>query len=101
MPPVAPNDVSATGPPTFAPTTSRARPTAGHSRFRTTRKEHRLTNTTNDKMTQAAAEKAADSVNAASGTASAPSGGQNPVAGPETMFDSLKRTILGIFKRPS
>jgi len=45
-------------------------------------------------MTPAATEKAADSVNAASG-------GQNPVAGPETMFDSLKRTILGIFKRPS
>jgi hypothetical protein len=72
----------------------------GRSRFRTTRKEHRLTNTTSDKMAQVTA-KEVDSVNAASGTASTVSGGQNPAAGPESMFDSLKRTILGIFKRPS
>lgn len=45
-------------------------------------------------MTQAAAEKEADAVNAASG-------GQNLAAGPETMFHSPKGTVLGIFERPS
>ena len=60
-----------------------------------------MTITTSDEATKAVADKATDTTHAASGAASTATSGQNPAAGSETMFDALKRTILGIFKRPS
>ena len=60
-----------------------------------------MTNTTSDAATRATADKEVDAANAASGAASTASSGQRPAAAPATMFDTLKRTILGIFKRPS
>jgi CO/xanthine dehydrogenase Mo-binding subunit len=73
----------------------------GRSYSPATRKEYGLATTHTDTMNQAAADKTADTANAASGAAAKGAGGPQPTAATESTLAALKSKILGIFKRPS
>jgi hypothetical protein len=60
-----------------------------------------MTNSQSDTMNRTAADKTAETANAASGAAAKATGNQQATAAAESTLASLKSKILGIFKRPS